>query len=271
MSFLQAFIKQKKSGSYGKKPWTRRTDNANTEEPEPQKQEDVCHKKRDIKDAEKTQEHSYEHSHKHWGDPPLSNEQAQDHSENKQGTLGNKEKEISNSDKRSPEIGSEEESKNQSQNNKNNDNTSKESPTQNKDSSQTSVPNNEEQKKFTPEEMVGIRNRLRKLKHPIRLFDESDSEAFHRLCAIEQGDPTAAPKVSGAKATAWLPDLQQPLKDKLQNKKPINLEIGGEKAEDVIGLRTTKNGSHLDYSKFEKECKSIPRQTKWTLILKWIK
>lgn len=56
--------------------------------------------------------------------------------------------------------------------------------------------------------------------------------------------------------------FQQSLKDKLATKKPIELEIGTEKPEEVIGIRVTKNGSHLDYKKFEKDCKELPRKDK---------
>lgn len=56
--------------------------------------------------------------------------------------------------------------------------------------------------------------------------------------------------------------FQQSLIDKLENKKGIDLEIGGENVEEVVGVRITKSGSHLDFKKFEKTCRGLGRKEK---------
>lgn len=133
----------------------------------------------------------------------------------------------------------------------------------------------EEEKKMSEDEIVNIRSRLRKLREPIKLFGESPFQAYQRLWAIEQDDTAGiveGQETFDAKKGELKKNIfQQSLIDKLANKKAIDLEIGGEAAEEVIGLRTTKNGSYLDFKKFEKECRGVGRKEKCMLILKWIK
>ena len=66
-------------------------------------------------------------------------------------------------------------------------------------------------------------------------------------------------------------NFQKVLKTKHAAKKPIDLEIGTVKTEDVIEIRHTKHSVYPDYKKYEKELKQMERKDKCNTILKWIK
>ena len=134
-----------------------------------------------------------------------------------------------------------------------------------------------EEKEFTQEELEDIKKRLRDLGQPIKLFGENNTQTYKRLVKFEQDDLTKYIKEQEAKNDEDgeyddnLTDFQKQLKVKHDSKKPIDLQIGDVKVEDVIEIRYTKHTSYPDYKKFEKELKSKERKEKWNTILKWIK
>lgn len=152
-----------------------------------------------------------------------------------------------------------------------------EEPAPEEEAKETQPKQKEEEKTFTEEELENIRNRLRALKQPIKIFGETNTDTFNRLVKLEQDDIADTTKgqehniYNQKELTVNLTEFQQELKKKLETKKLIDLEIGNQKVEDVIEIRHTKHSVYPDYKKFEKECKNKERKEKCTTILKWIK
>ena len=107
------------------------------------------------------------------------------------------------------------------------------------------------EKTFTSEEMVKIRNQLRIHKQPIKLFGESDYQTYIRLCILEQDDKAEIMQgqeqniFSQKERDTNLTEFQRSLRDKLENKKPIDLVIGEQKSEDVIEMRYRKRNNEF--------------------------
>lgn len=253
MKSIKDIIAQKKQAQTGE-GWFKRSDQKKQKEEELAKEQEVTERKRQAKETQKLRELSYQMGR-------------EEHvfRRDEEGYIDGQDKHISILEKEAKEQ------------------VDKEKAFKNKKLAKLELENAKEEadklpeKTYTDEEMIVIRNQLRKLKSPIKLFGESNHDTYQRLCTIEQddrggitkGQETYITKTSELKQN--LSVFQQSLKDKLDEKKPIDLEIGSEKPEDHIEVRVTKSGSYLDYKKFERDCRDISRKDKSTLILKWIK
>lgn len=134
-----------------------------------------------------------------------------------------------------------------------------------------------EERNFTPEEIEDIKKRLRDIGQPIKYFGENNTQAYNRLIKFEQDDLAKYIKEQETNNNedkefdAQMTNFQKVLKTKHAAKKPIDLEIGTVKTEDVIEIRHTKHSVYPDYKKYEKELKQMERKDKCNTILKWIK
>lgn len=101
----------------------------------------------------------------------------------------------------------------------------------------------EEEKSFTNEEMIEIRNKLRSMMQPIKLFGESNFETFKRLQIIEELGPDALVKnkpTPSPEDCEYMTKFQRDLKEKLAQKPYIDIEIGKQKPEELIESRVCK-------------------------------
>ena len=72
--------------------------------------------------------------------------------------------------------------------------------------------------------MIKVKNRLRKAKHPIKLFGETNYQTYMRLCKIEENDTSDImskkdqTKFKNKERHTNLNDFQRSIKDKLKDK-----------------------------------------------------
>lgn len=261
MSFLKDHINKLKSGGFGKEKWTKRGDIEKQEQEERQNEYEEMERKRKQKELEKLRTLSYQASREQHiyrreeeGTEEVPPPEATSTLEKEAKELAEIEREKRRQLKRQ-KLGETEEAKQPSQ-----------------------EPTSEvEETKIDAEKLLKIKNTLRKSKHPIKLFGESDYQAYVRLCNIAKDDKSDIMKKADQTLFNYnerhtnLTDFQRSLKEKLKDKKPIDLPIGDKKVDDLVETRQTKHSSYPDFKKFEKECKSIGVKEKCETVLKWLK